>query len=213
MNKYVKYPRTPHLPFSESYTNDDKLLPTDSHFYNFDEVVVTTKMDGENTTVYWNGKCHARSIDSQHKEYHSWLMNYIQFWYYNLPIGSHICGEYMFAKHSIFYEDLPSYFLGFSFWIGDCCVDWDTTVGIFQDLNIVSVPVLYKGKYDQHKIITLAKEVIADGQEGIVVRNASCFHRNDFDKNVAKYVRKNHVQTDQHWTSKFIMSNRLKEDK
>ena len=36
--------------------------------------------------------------------------------------------------------------------------------------------------------------------EGFVVRNVDSFAYEDFSKNVAKYVRKNHVQTDEHWT-------------
>lgn len=207
---YIKYPRTPHLPFSESHTDDDKVLPTDSHFYDFDKVVVTTKMDGENTTVYWNGKCHARSIDSIHKTYHSWLIQNIQNWYYNLPINSHICGEYLYAKHSIYYNNLESYFLGFSFWRNKKeCANWEDTQTIFNDLEIKTVPILYIGKYDRKKVIELAKQVIADGQEGIVIRNYDKFYYQDFDKNIAKYVRKNHIQTNQHWSQGIIEKNIL----
>ena len=36
--------------------------------------------------------------------------------------------------------------------------------------------------------------------EGFVFRNAGNFHVDDFAKNVLKYVRKNHVKTDEHWT-------------
>lgn len=38
-----------------------------------------------------------------------------------------------------------------------------------------------------------------DTIEGIVIRNADSFPLEDFSKNVVKYVRKNHVQTDEHW--------------
>ncbi len=37
--------------------------------------------------------------------------------------------------------------------------------------------------------------------EGIVIRNAESFPIEDFQYNVVKYVRANHVQTDQHWKS------------
>lgn len=45
--------------------------------------------------------------------------------------------------------------------------------------------------------------------EGYVTRNLDSFHINDFDKNVAKCVRKNHVQTDEHWTKDW-QSNKLR---
>jgi len=60
---YIKYPRTYHLPWSEEVKSDDKTLHDLSHFIG-KEVVITEKMDGENTTWY-NNNTHARSIDSQ----------------------------------------------------------------------------------------------------------------------------------------------------
>lgn len=46
--KYVKYPRTMHLPWSEGRTEDDRILKTTDHLKACDEIVVTLKMDGEN---------------------------------------------------------------------------------------------------------------------------------------------------------------------
>ena len=40
--------------------------------------------------------------------------------------------------------------------------------------------------------------------EGVVVRNASLFHNDDFADNVMKWVRKGHVTTDEHWTRNWI---------
>ncbi len=73
IEKY-KYHRTPHLPFSEGATSDDKILKTDDHFYRMEDVVVTIKMDGENTTVYPDGTFHARSIASKLSDYLFWLL-------------------------------------------------------------------------------------------------------------------------------------------
>lgn len=69
MQTKVKYPRTFHLPYSLTLTDDDKRLESDGHFKLFDEVVVTEKMDGENTTVYQDGRIHARSLDG---DSHPW---------------------------------------------------------------------------------------------------------------------------------------------
>jgi hypothetical protein len=43
-------------------------------------------------------------------------------------------------------------------------------------------------------------------REGIVVRSAGLFHNDDFVENVAKWVRKDHVQTDVHWSRNWIKS-------
>lgn len=211
MNKY-KYPRTPHLPFSQGFTSDDKVLASDEHFEYMDKVVVTIKMDGENTTIYSDGSFHARSLDSIHRSYHSWLLKYIQEWYWKIPNSSYrICGEYLYAKHSIKYTDLKSYFLAFSIWENELCFDWPTTKNILANIpEIQTVPVIYEGPYDRNKIKELAEQVIADGQEGIVVRNRDNYFLNTFDENVAKYVRKNHVQTEDHWMFSEIERNELK---
>ena len=57
----VRYPRTYHLPWSPGATDDDRVLPDVRHFEG-QEVVVTAKMDGEQTTMYTD-YLHARSID------------------------------------------------------------------------------------------------------------------------------------------------------
>ena len=46
-------------------------------------------------------------------------------------------------------------------------------------------------------------------QEGYVVRNANRFKFEDFQDNIAKYVRANHVTTDQHWMHEAIIPNQL----
>lgn len=61
-----KYPRTLHLPQSLSVTSDDKVHKSLDQF-DVKEVVITEKLDGENTTIYCEGT-HARSIDGR---YHS----------------------------------------------------------------------------------------------------------------------------------------------
>lgn len=205
----IKYPRTYHLPFSEGFTSDDKVLENDDIFHN-KEVVVTVKMDGENTTIYPTGEYHARSLDSKHKEYHSWLLNYIQTFFYKIPKDYRICGEYLYAKHSIKYDNLPSYFEMFSVWNGTYCLPWDETINIAKNLGIVVVPVLYIGVYDTNTIKTLAKQAEQNGQEGIVVRLKDGFYIDDFKNSVAKYVRKNHVQTDKHWSFQSIEKNELR---
>jgi hypothetical protein len=46
--------------------------------------------------------------------------------------------------------------------------------------------------------------------EGYVVRCTRSFKSNEFEKNVAKFVRKDHVQTDEHWLEKPLIKNKLR---
>jgi len=203
-----KYPRTFHLPFSRGYTSDDKVLENDNHFIG-KNVVITEKMDGENTSIYNNG-FHARSIDSSNKPYHSWLIGYMQNFMYSIPDEYRICGEYLYAKHSIGYSELPSFFLAFSVWNNNCCLSWKDTEAFCKNLKINTVPVLYKGIYDSKTVKKIAEDVVKRGGEGIVVRLMDSFKYEEFPLSVAKYVRENHVQTDKHWSFSKIEKNALK---
>ncbi len=208
MNKY-KYPRTYHFSFSEGATSDDKILKDDNMFEG-KMVVISEKMDGENTSIYSNCTFHARSLDSLHKDYHSYLLAKIPTFAYKIPENHRICGEYLYAKHSIYYDSLPDYFMAFGVWKENTCLSWKDTTKILEDVGLITVPILYEGPFDLEIVKKLAKEVVDRGGEGIVVRNADSFEMNDFSKNVAKFVRKGHVQTDTHWSYSQITPNKLK---
>lgn len=202
METRIKYPRTFHLPWSMGRTDDDKVLSSIDHFKGR-EVVVTEKMDGECTSLY-NDYIHARSLDSANHYTRNWVKqfhaNYIAG---NIP-NLRICGENLFAVHSIKYENIRSYFYGFSVWDNttNMCLGWDDTIEWFNILGIEPVPVLYKGIFDEATIKSLWNPSMKDVVEGYVVRTVDSFHYDDFKNNVAKFVRRDHVQTDQHWMSK-----------
>ena len=207
----IKYLRTPHLPFSEGMTKDDRVWK-DTHYFDQTEVVVTEKMDGENTTIYRNA-CHARSLSSIHRKDHAWLLNYMQNFQYNIPENWRVCGEYLFAKHSIFYSNLESYFLVFSVWNErNICLSWEETEQFCKQLHLPMVPVLYQGIYDESLIQTLAKTVVQHGGEGLVVRKRDSFSYHDFDQSIAKFVRRDHVQTTKHWTAMNLTQNQLRKE-
>ena len=122
-----KYPRTFHLPWSRSRTDDDKILRTVRHFEG-KEVVVTEKLDGENTTLYRN-HIHARSLDSKDHASRHWVKMLHGTISFHIPEGWRICGENVYALHSIYYEQLTSYFYVFSIWNeNNECLSWDETV-------------------------------------------------------------------------------------
>lgn len=205
----VKYPRTYHLPWSEGANDDDRTLLTCNHFLN-KEVVITEKMDGENTTGYSDGYIHARSIDGRSHSSRAWVKNFLASRLHDMPEDWRLCGENLFAKHSIGYAELPSYFMGFSLWEKNLCLGWNETEYWFALLNIPSVPVLYRGIFDEKEIRKCYDSKHWEYTEGYVVRLASDFTYGSFRKSVAKFVRKNHVQTVKHWMhGQAIESNKL----
>lgn len=209
----IKYPRTFHLPWSGYKTSDDKVLKDVSHFYN-KNIVVTEKMDGENCSLYHTGMSHARSIDSNNNISRNWIKKWWNERCYKLPINWRICGENLYAQHSITYNNLESYFYGFSIWNdNNISLSWEDTLLYFDELDITPVRELYKGIFDEQYLIEVSNTLHYEQQEGYVIRLLDEFHYMDFSKSVAKYVRKNHVTTNKHWMQQKIIPNKLKEIK
>jgi len=205
----TKYPKTPHLPWSPGLKNDDTLFEH-LHALHGKQVVVTEKMDGENTTLYRDG-IHARSLDSRHHASRDWIKAAHGAIKNGIPDRWRVCGENLYAQHSITYEELPSYFMVFNVWDDtNVCLNWEQTCNWAELLGFPTVPVLYQGVWDPQAIKT--EWISRPGNtEGYVVRVAESFHFRDFRKNVAKYVRANHIQTDEHWMAKPVVPNGIKQ--
>lgn len=202
------YPRTAHLPWSPGATSDDVRL-ADLAGLTGSEVVVTEKLDGENTTLYADG-LHARSLDSAHHPSRGWVKALQGRIGPRIPAGRRICGENMFARHSIPYEDLASHFYGFSVWDEELCLGWDRTVDFLRDLGIPTPAVLWRGVFDVRAEKALrALKPDTERQEGYVVRPAESFPAAAFGRRVAKWVRPGHVTTDTHWMHAEVVENGL----
>ena len=229
--KLVKYPRTFHFPWSESNSSDDVWWTADdvANYFHGKEVVVSEKMDGESTSMY-NGHIHARSMDSGHHPSRAWVKQLLGTFGHNIPQDFRICGENLFAFHSIYYTDLPSYFMVYGIYDdNNYCLSWDDTLLYVHMLGLETVPILYRGIWDEKLIRNLwtgkgvyptyssptvrrqfPEDFEACTAEGYVVRLAEKFHYDDFSKSVAKMVRKNHVSTPTNWMTMFVVPNQLK---
>ncbi|WP_078857719.1 RNA ligase family protein [Streptomyces sp. NRRL F-4474] len=199
------YPRTPHLPWSPGASADD-VRAAGSAGLAGREVVVTEKLDGENTTLYADG-LHARSLDSGHHPSRAWVKALQGRIGPGIPAGWRVCGENLYARHSIPYEDLDSWFYGFSVWDGEHCLDWDRTVRFLRGLGVPTPRVLWRGTFDERALRRLRLDTAR--QEGYVVRAAAGFARADFGSRVAKWVRGGHVQTGTHWMYAEVVPNGL----
>jgi hypothetical protein len=213
---YTKYPRSMHLPWSEGLTDDDRKLESVETFVG-KRVIVTEKMDGENSSLYTD-YFHARSIDGKSHPSRAWVKNFWGQICGDIPGGFRVCGENLFAKHSIGYDNLTTYFMGFSIWNEkNICLSWDETLVWFDLLGITPVPVLYDGIWDEviiRKLYDSKKDWHT--REGYVVRLAEEFPYGKFRTSVGKFVRKGHVQTAPHgkgsvghWTFQEVIPNKL----
>jgi len=217
---YIKYPRTMHLPWSKNLKNDDRMHDKPEILLNR-PLVTSIKLDGENTTMYSN-YIHARSIDSKHHDSRNWVKALHGKIKHDIPEGWRICGENMYATHSIHYNNLDTYFYVFSIWNeNNIALNWNDTVSYANLLGLMTVPVLCMGKYPTLDNLKYWVETNLDNYandtgeeiEGYVVRVMDPISYKDFRRLVAKSVRKDHVNTDNHWMTKKIIHNELKSKK
>lgn len=215
--KYIKYPRTYHLPWSPGMHDDDRMMPNVDIFEGR-RVVVMEKLDGENTTMY-NDHIHARSVTSGGHASRDWIRAFHGRIAHSIPEDWRINVENVFAKHSIKYEGLETYAYGFAIWDEkNHRLTWDQTLEWFELLGISPCPVIYHGIYDKKVIETKYAEYKAvreeaGGQiEGYVIQVDESYHFSQFKNFVGKYVRKGHVLTNQHWMyGQAVVPNTLKE--
>lgn len=159
-----------------------------------------------NCTVYPDGYIHARSLDGNKHPWQSWIKSYIQSWYKDIPQGWRVCGENLYPQHSIAYT-FPNdgyFFQVFGIYNDkNECLSYDDTWIWCDILGLKMVDVFYYGKYDKDAIMQKFNKYQSNSKnevEGFVIRNVDSFHYDNFNENVGKYVRANHVQTDAHWS-------------
>lgn len=215
MTEHYKYRKTFHLPFSKGLKNDDRRLE-DIACFNGKSIAITIKMDGENTSMYRDG-IHARSLYTMSHPSQHYIKNYWGTMKYKIPENYRVCGENMYARHSIAYNNLESFFYVFNVWDeNNMCLDFSETLDFCAERGFTHVPIISTANISENgsegmwRIIEdCYTQTVANGDEGIVVRNVESFHYDDFQTNIAKAVRRNHVQTDVHWTKTWV-PNKLK---
>jgi hypothetical protein len=202
-----KYNRTYHLNWSPGSTSDDKISTSVNSLLG-KQIVITEKLDGENTGMTDDGvyaRSHAAfTISPWSREVRLLHKLVVED---ELGDGVYLFGENMEGIHSIEYTNLTSYFYIFGMRDNNVWVPWEKVEEYSYLLDIPTVPVLFKGVVNTQKELKDLTEKLASQpselggiREGIVVRNADHFHNDDFAENVMKWVRKDHVQTDQHWS-------------
>ena len=214
-----KYPRTSHLPWSPGGTKEDRILANvDALLHR--ELVITEKLDGSNVCLE-REQVFARSHNDapRHpsfdalKAVHAALR-------WQIPAYWQLFGEWLWARHSIAYNRLPTFLLIFG--IRDTSemvwLSWEETVAACNNMNLKTVPVLWRGIVQAEAELQtriealLQKRSYGPEQEGLVVRIAESFVDAEFGKSVAKWVRQHHVQTNEHWNSQQITRNLLAAD-
>jgi len=202
----MKYPRTPHLPWSPGATRDDRIMNSVEPLLDTD-IVITEKIDGSNL-CFTKRDVFARShagppghpsfdqAKAKHAEINYRLLETVQ-----------VFMEYTYAVHSIEYTKMQSFFWVIGVLVADTWASFPAVGGWASVLNLPTVPVLYTGRVSSRTELqclidklAVRKSSLGGPQEGLVVRCVDNFHTLDFPAYVAKYVRADHIQTDEHWS-------------
>jgi hypothetical protein len=213
----LKYPRSLHLPWSPGGTSDDKRM-LDVGTLVGPELVITEKCDGSNLT-YTSRAVFSRSHSGPptHPSFDLAKATHAQL-RHRISEGISIFCEYCYAVHSIEYDALPSASLVFGVRDDERALwwDWDMVAAQATDCGLPTVPVLFRGAVASAKELEALTTSLAEGtsalggvREGIVVRLAGSFPSDAFSASLGKWVRRDHVTTDEHWAHQAIRPQRL----
>lgn len=164
MSQIYKYPRTPHIQGSRSQPGDEDLDNVPFATIQEQHLVIEEKVDGANAAISFTADGQLKLQSRGHyltgggREKHfnlfkQWAHTHSsEFWE---VLGSRfiLFGEWLYAKHTVFYDALPHYFLEYDL------LDLETQVflstkrrqQLLAGLPLVSVPVLFTGKLQSYQ--------------------------------------------------------------
>ena len=220
---FHKFPHTPHLLWlGAGSPRDDKLLqPVEITDFLSDEVIVEEKVDGANLgfSLGSDGRVRAQSRGNylapgrSHAQWNplwSWLAERRAELEDGLRDGLLLYGEWCYARHTVPYDSLPDWFLGFDifeiasrqFWSVDRRNAW------LQERGLVAIPEVKRGKLQIRQIASLIGDSIVGHvpMEGIYLRREEAGRLQARAKVVSAVFTQ---QIEEHWTRRSVVPNQL----
>jgi ATP-dependent RNA circularization protein (DNA/RNA ligase family) len=223
MTALFRYPHTPHLTWlGQGQPRDDKLLTADEAAALLaGEVVVEEKVDGANLgfSTTDDGELRAQNrggyLDREraHPQFRllwPWLATRESALTDALWPDLMLFGEWCYAVHSVEYDRLPDWFLGFDVYDRAARALWDTARRdtLLAELGLHAVPLLVRGHSSISELPSfLGRSRLGAGpMEGVVVRRES----GGFTTARAKLVRAEFTQAiEDHWSRAPLCRNAL----
>lgn len=231
---YVKYPRTPHL-FGSTGTDDDRHLSRreSQAFIRDPSLIVEEKLDGTNVGIHFTRQgrmvlqCRGHEIQAgmhpQYDLFKQWTVAMRPVLEAILENRHILFGEWLYAKHSVQYRNLPHYFFEFDIYDKEAgrFVDLKTRLAILKGTGIHTVPVIHRGALTAEQLPQLIQASAFDslfenpttGQpdrlmEGLYLRTEA----NGTVTGRAKFVRIEFVEKvkqSEHWQHRTMVPNLL----
>lgn len=232
---FFKYPRTPHLAGSEGTSDDKRMGSSDTSKMLADRsLIVEEKLDGTNVGIHIAAgnlilQCRGHEITpGMHPQYDlfkQWATTKLNVFEQMLGERFLLYGEWLYAKHSVYYRKLPHYFFEFDI--------FDKQEKVFLDLNrrlemlsgtgVHTVPVIYQGVQNVEDLQELIGPSQFDAQfdnpitgktddlmEGVYLRTEA----DGVVTSRAKFVRPaftEKVKQSTHWQHQTMIPNQLAE--
>lgn len=220
----VKYPRTPHITGSRLQPGDEDLLSVAMETLQKLPLVVEEKLDGSNSGISFDpqGKLLLQSRghiltggprERQFDLFKRWASHHIAWLRETLGSRYILYGEWLFARHTIPYDQLPHYFLEFDILDREAAqfLSTERRQQLLAGGPVLSVPVLTSGTD-----LNLAKHL---GQSTCSTREAmeGLYLKHEENGQVLgryKYVQPAFLQTveatGEHWMDRPIEANSLR---
>ena len=157
----IKYPRTHHLEGSRLQQGDEDLSQIPFSTIKGKYLVIEEKVDGANCAISFNEKkelllqSRGHYLTGGYRERH---FNFLKQWasihqdeFYQVLTTRYIMyGEWVYAKHTVYYDKLPHYFLEFDVYDKEKKIFLSTSSRrkLLKDLPVYSVPVLVEGRFN-----------------------------------------------------------------
>jgi len=217
------FPPTPHLLWlGAGSPRDDKML-TSAEIADFlsDEVIVEEKVDGANLGLSLgpDGRVRAQSrgnylapgrSHSQWNPLWPWLSERRAALEQGLGGNLLLFGEWCYARHTVPYDALPDWFLGFDifeiasrrFWSVDRRNVW------LQERGLAPIPEVRRGRLQLRQVASLIGDSAVGHvhMEGIYLRREKAGHLQDRAKVVSAVFKQ---QIREHWTRRSVVANQL----
>jgi ATP-dependent RNA circularization protein (DNA/RNA ligase family) len=222
-DEFYKFPSTPHLALlgGVEVRGDKVMSESERNEFLRHDLVVEEKVDGANLGISFDVEGNIRAQNrgaylhlpsaGHWKKLSEWLRPRTDALFEQLTERYILFGEWCYAQHSVIYDRLPDWFLGFDVFDKSAakffsCSRRDEA---FRALGISQVPVIKRGRFslpELKNLLSLSK--LGDKPaEGLYLR----VDQGDWLEQRAKLVRPAFIQSvEQHWSRSSIRANRLR---
>lgn len=167
-DEFVKYPRTPHL-FGSKGTDDDKHLneAESTRFIADESLIVEEKIDGTNVGIHFTsdgkmvlqcrGHLITQGMHPQYDLFKQWTTVKRSRIEERLEDRYILFGEWLYARHSVHYRQLPHYFFEFDIYDKEqeAFLSLEQRLTLIDGTGIETVPVLHRGAIGKKELAAL----------------------------------------------------------